>query len=307
MSSLLCIFKMEAAMKKLEGVVSALVTPFDDGDNIREDSIRRIINYNLKNGVSGFYVCGSTGESLLLTLDERKRILEIVKDEVKDRAFIIANIGCMGTKFSIELAKHAEETGVDAISSFPPIYYKFSFDEIKQYYFDIANSVNVPLIIYYIPSFTNVEMSLENFSELLEHKNIIGVKFTSMNLFMLERIKALSNKTIFNGFDEVFLGGLSLGADGMIGSTCNIVPAIIRAIYDSFRSKEMEKAYIYQQKLNEIINDIKDFGIIPATKAILSLIGIECGKPRKPFKALEEEEIARLSSLMKSWDIDFRL
>ncbi|HON71922.1 MAG TPA: N-acetylneuraminate lyase, partial [bacterium] len=267
----------------------------------------RIINYNLKNGVSGFYVCGSTGESLLLTLDERKRILEIVKDEVKDRAFIIANIGCMGTKFSIELAKHAEEVGVDAISSFPPIYYKFSFDEIKQYYFDIANSVNVPLIIYYIPSFTNVEMSLENFSELLEHKNIIGVKFTSMNLFMLERIKALSNKTIFNGFDEVFLGGLSLGADGMIGSTCNIVPAIIRGIYDSFRSKEMEKAYIYQQKLNEIINDIKDFGIIPATKVILSLIGIECGKPRKPFKALEEEEIARLSSLMKSWDIDFRL
>lgn len=294
-------------MKKLEGVFSALVTPFDDGDNIREDSIRRIINYNLKNGVSGFYVCGSTGESLLLTLDERKRILEIVKDEVKDRAFIIANIGCMGTKFSIELAKHAEETGVDAISSFPPIYYKFSFDEIKEYYFDIADSVNVPLIIYYIPYFTNVEMSLENFSELLEHKNIMGVKFTSMNLFMLERIKALSNKTVFNGFDEVFLGGLSLGADGMIGSTCNIVPAIIRAIYDSFRSKEMEKAYIYQQKLNKIINDIKDFGIIPATKAILSLIGIECGKPRKPFKALGKEEIARLSSLMKSWDIDFRL
>lgn len=294
-------------MKKLEGVFSALVTPFDDGGNIREDSIRRIINYNLKNGVSGFYVCGSTGESLLLTLDERKRILEIVKDEVKDRAFIIANIGCMGTKFSIELAKHAEATGVDAISSFPPIYYKFSFDEIKEYYFDIADSVNVPLIIYYIPSFTNVEMSLENFSELLEHKNIMGVKFTSMNLFMLERIKALSNKTVFNGFDEVFLGGLSLGADGMIGSTCNIVPAIIRAIYDSFRSKEMEKAYIYQQKLNKIINDIKDFGIIPATKAILSLIGIECGKPRKPFKALGKEEIARLSSLMKSWDIDFRL
>jgi len=294
-------------MKKLEGVVSALVTPFDEKDNVREDSIRRIINYNLKNGVSGFYACGSTGESLLLTLDERKRVLEIVKDEVKDRAFIIANIGCMGTKFSIELAKHAEEVGVDAISSFPPIYYKFSFDEIKQYYFDIADSVNVPLIIYYIPSFTNVEMSLENFSELLEHKNIMGVKFTSMNLFMLERIKALSNKTVFNGFDEVFLGGLSLGADGMIGSTCNIIPAIIRAIYDSFKSKEMEKAYIYQQKLNEIINDIKDFGIIPATKAILSLIGIECGKPRKPFKALGEEEIARLSSLMKSWNIDFRL
>ena len=104
-------------MKKLEGVVSALVTPFDENDNIREDSIRRIINYNLKNGVFGFYACGSTGESLLLTLDERKRVLEIVKDEVKDRGFIIANIGCMGTKFSIELAKHAEETGVNIISS----------------------------------------------------------------------------------------------------------------------------------------------------------------------------------------------
>lgn len=293
-------------MERLKGVFTALVTPFDEEDNIKEDSLRKIISYNLKGGVSGFYVCGSTGESLLLTVEERKKVLDIVKDEVKDRAFIIANVGCISTKFSIELAKHAERIGVDAISSFPPIYYRFTLEEIKNYYLDIAESTSIPLIIYYIPSFTNVEMSIEFLSELLSYRNIIGVKFTSMDLFKLERLKTIQReKFIFNGFDEIFLGGLILGADGMIGSTCNIVPHIVRSIYDSFLSGDLHKAYEYQQKLNKIIYDIKDFGIIPAIKAILSLIGIECGRPRRPFRSLDKEEITQLCSLIRSWDIDF--
>jgi len=290
-------------MDKFEGVFTALITPFDENDNINEDSLRRVIRYNLDNGVSGFYVCGSTGEWPLLTIDERKRILEIVKDEVGDKASIIVNIGCISTKFSIDLARHSEEVGVSAISSFPPIYYRFTREEIKRYYFDIAESTSVPLVIYYIPSFTNIEMSFDYLLELLSHKNIIGVKFTSMDLFMLERIKTLSGKIVFNGFDEVFLAGLSLGADGMIGSTCNFVPDIITSIYNSFKSGDLKSAYSYQQKLNRIIKDILGFGVIPAIKEILNMAGFECGKPRKPFKALDEDDKAKLSSLIKEWDI----
>jgi len=290
-------------MDKFEGVFTALITPFDENDNINEDSLRRVIRYNLDNGVSGFYVCGSTGEWPLLTIDERKRILEIVKDEVGDKASIIVNIGCISTRFSIDLARHSEDVGVSAISSFPPIYYRFTREEIKRYYFDIAESTSVPLIIYYIPSFTNIEMSLDYLLELLSHKNIIGVKFTSMDLFMLERIKTLSGKIVFNGFDEVFLAGLSLGADGMIGSTCNFVPDVITSIYNSFKSGDLKSAYSYQQKLNRIIKDILGFGVIPAIKEILNMAGFECGKPRKPFKALDEDDKAKLSSLIKEWDI----
>jgi len=290
-------------MDKFEGVFTALITPFDKDDNINEDSLRRVIRYNLDDGVSGFYVCGSTGEWPLLTIDERKRILEIVKDEVGDKASIIVNIGCISTRFSIDLARHSEDVGVSAISSFPPIYYRFTREEIKRYYFDIAESTSVPLVIYYIPSFTNIEMSLDYLLELLSHKNIIGVKFTSMDLFMLERIKTLSGKMVFNGFDEVFLAGLSLGADGMIGSTCNFVPDIITSIYNSFKSGDLKSAYSYQQKLNRIIKDILGFGVIPAIKEILNMAGFECGKPRKPFKALDEDDKAKLSSLIKEWDI----
>jgi len=290
-------------MDKFKGVFTALITPFDKDDNINEDSLRRVIRYNLDDGVSGFYVCGSTGEWPLLTIDERKRILEIVKDEVGDKASIIVNIGCISTKFSIDLARHSEEVGVSAISSFPPIYYRFTREEIKRYYFDIAESTSVPLVIYYIPSFTNIEMSFDYLLELLSHKNIIGVKFTSMDLFMLERIKTLSGKMVFNGFDEVFLAGLSLGADGMIGSTCNFVPDIITSIYNSFKSGDLKSAYSYQQKLNRIIKDILGFGVIPAIKEILNMAGFECGKPRKPFKALDEDDKAKLSSLIKEWDI----
>ena len=290
-------------MDNFKGVFTALITPFDEDDNINEDSLRRLIKYNLDDGVSGFYVCGSTGEWPLLTIDERKRILEIVKDEVGSKASIIVNIGCISTKFSIDLARHSEEVGVSAISSFPPIYYKFTREEIKRYYFDIAESTSVPLIIYYIPSFTNIEMSLDYLLELLSHKNIIGVKFTFMDLFMLERIKTLSGKIVFNGFDEVFLAGLSLGADGMIGSTGNFVPDIIVSIYNSFRSGDLKSAYSYQQKLNRIIKDILGFGVIPGIKEILNMAGFECGKPRKPFKALDEDDRVRLSSLIKEWGI----
>jgi N-acetylneuraminate lyase len=290
-------------MDNFKGVFTALITPFDEDDNINEDSLRRLIKYNLDDGVSGFYVCGSTGEWPLLTIDERKRVLEIVKDEVGSKASIIVNIGCISTKFSIDLARHSEEVGVSAISSFPPIYYKFTREEIKRYYFDIAESTSVPLIIYYIPSFTNIEMSLDYLLELLSHKNIIGVKFTSMDLFMLERIKTLSGKIVFNGFDEVFLAGLSLGADGMIGSTGNFVPDIIVSIYNSFRSGDLKSAYSYQQKLNRIIKDILGFGVIPGIKEILNMAGFECGKPRRPFKALDEDDRVRLSSLIKEWGI----
>lgn len=290
-------------MKKLEGVFTALVTPFDEVDNINEDSLRRIVRYSLNNRVSGFYVCGSTGEWPLLTLEERKKVLEIVKDEVGDSASIIVNVGCISTKFSIDLAKHAEKVGVSAISSSPPIYYKFTREEIKRYYFDIAESTSIPLLIYYIPSFTNIEMSIDYFLELLSHENIVGVKYTSMDLFMLERIKTLSNKIVFNGFDEVFLAGLSLGADGMIGSTCNFVPEVIVSIYDSFKSRDLKSAYTYQQKLNRIIRDILNFGVIQATKEILNLAGFRCGNPRKPFKTLTKEEKDRLLSLIREWDI----
>ena len=290
-------------MDNFKGVFTALITPFDEDDNISEDSLRRLIKYNLDDGVSGFYVCGSTGEWPLLTIDERKRVLEIVKDEVGSKASIIVNIGCISTKFSIDLARHSEEVGVSAISSFPPIYYKFTREEIKRYYFDIAESTSVPLIIYYIPSFTNIEMSLDYLLELLSHKNIIGVKFTSMDLFMLERIKTLSGKIVFNGFDEVFLAGLSLGADGMIGSTGNFVPDIIVSIYNSFRFGDLKSAYSYQQKLNRIIKDILGFGVIPGIKEILNMAGFECGKPRRPFKALDEDDRVRLSSLIKEWGI----
>ncbi|MBC7319679.1 N-acetylneuraminate lyase [bacterium] len=290
-------------MKRFKGVFTALVTPFDESDGINESSLRKIIRYSLNNGVSGFYVCGSTGEWPLLTVDERKRVLEIVKDEVKDSALIIVNVGCISTKFSVELAKHAESVGVSAVSSFPPIYYKFSFREIKQYYFDIADSVNVPLIVYYIPSFTNVEMNIDSLLELLEHKNIIGVKFTSMDLFILERLKSLTDKIIFNGFDEVFLAGLSLGADGMIGSTCNFAPEIVVSIYDSFKAGDLKTAYIYQQRLNKMIRDILEFGVIQAIKEILNLAGFNCGNPRKPLRTLTSDKRTKLLSLIKEWDI----
>ena len=119
--------------KPFGGIYPALLTPFTQDNTINESALKRLIEYNIKKGVSGFYVTGSTGEAFLLSMEERKQVMKLVKNAVNGRCKLIAHVGCIATHLAIELAKYAEELGYDAISSVAPYYYKFSFSEIKQY------------------------------------------------------------------------------------------------------------------------------------------------------------------------------
>lgn len=128
---------------------------------------------NIKKGVDGFYVGGSTGEAFLLSREERKYILDIVKEVGKGKCKIISHIGCIGTDHAIELAEHAKRVGVDAISAIPPFYYKFSFKEIKNYYFDIVNQVDMLMIVYNFPALSGVELTEERVAELATNKILL--------------------------------------------------------------------------------------------------------------------------------------
>ena len=129
---------------KFKGIFTALLTPFDKNGDINEQELRRLVRFNLSMGARGFYVCGSTAEAFLLTTDERRRIAEIVKDEAPE-ATLIAHIGSIDERQALILGHHAASLGYDAISSVAPFYYKFSFDEIKNYYFRLAESVGLPM------------------------------------------------------------------------------------------------------------------------------------------------------------------
>ena len=275
----------------MKGIYSALLTSFDREGNINEKGIREIVRYNIdKMKVDGLYVGGSTGENFMLSTDEKKEIFRIVKDEAKDKVKLIAQVGSINLKESIELVKFSTELGYDSLSAVTPFYYKFSFDEIKDYYDTIIRECKNKMIIYSIPALTGVNMSIENFKELFKNEDIIGVKFTAPDFYLLERIrKEFSDKLIFSGFDEMLLSALVLGVDGAIGSTFNVNGIRTREIFELVKDNKIKEAREVQHITNDLITDILNNGLYQTIKLILEEFGVEAGECKRPFKEATQE------------------
>ena len=287
-------------MKNFKGIFPALLTPFDAENKINETALRALIEMNLAKGVSGFYVCGSTAEVFLLTEEERFSLYRTVKSIVGERATLIAHVGDISTGKAISYAKYAQSLGYDAISAVAPFYYKFSFAEIKKYYFDIAGSVSLPMIIYNFPGFSGVTLTAEQIGEFFADDHFIGLKHTSADTFALSRIKTdFPEKVVYNGFDEMMLGGLAMGADGGIGSTYNFMAKKFIKLLSLFRENKMAEASALQKEINFIIAALCEVGVMQGEKAILCAMGIDFGKMRAPFAELtREQEEALLAKVM---------
>lgn len=277
-------------MKNFKGVFTALLTPFGKDGKINEKVLERLVKFNIDMGVSGFYVCGSTAEAFLLSTDERKLVLDIVKDTAGDKT-LIAHIGSVNEIEATELARHAEKRGYDAISSVAPFYYNFTFGEIKDYYFRVANSVSLPMVVYNFPAFSGVNLGMKEISQFLSDGKFLGLKHTSNDYFTLEQVKtAFPEKIVYNGFDEMFLAGLSMGADGGIGSTYNFMANKFVKIKEHFDCGEIKEAQEIQHTANKIITVLCKIGVMVAEKEVLNQLGFDFGECRKPFKSLYDEE-----------------
>lgn len=289
----------ENKINDFKGIYPALVTPFTPDDRLNEDALRKLVRMNIEKGVQGFYVCGSTGEAFLMTQEERQRVLEVVVDEVQGRCRIIAHIGCIGTSQALTLGIHAKKLGIDAVSAIPPFYYKYGFDEIREHYFTIANALKIPMIVYNYPANSGVELKEENIKELRKNKYIMGIKHTSMNLYQISRLKAQDNDLlIFNGHDEVYLGGLVMGCDGAIGSTYNFMAEKFIGIESYFREGKISEATMLQKEANEIIAVLIRTGVFQGIKYILSKMGIDCGECRLPFRKLNQQDMQDIDRVM---------
>ena len=211
----------------------------------------------------------------------------------------IVHIAAMNFEESIELAKHAESVGADAISAIPPIYFKYTDDEVYEYYKAIAESVNIPLIIYYTTA-ANMTISLNQFIKLFEIKNIEGVKWTNSNYYQLILLRqACPDITIFNGPDEMLICGLSSGTDGGIGSTYNFMLPIYQGIYKNFKEGNMPAALELQKKADKIIEAVLKYSVIPVTKLILEEYGIPVGNPCAPMQPYTPEQRKQIIADLK--------
>jgi N-acetylneuraminate lyase len=280
------------------GIYSALFSPFDSRGELDTEKLRALIRFELEKGVEGFYCCGSSGEGLLLETVERKKLIEIVAEEVQDRVPFIAHTGALSTRTAVDLSAHAKICGAAAVSLIPPIYYHYSLDEIEQYYKDVVNMVDIGVIVYNIPQFTGISFSKKN--AFLNDPRIMGIKHTSMNLYDMERLKqAFPGKIIFNGFDEIFLYGLTAGADAAIGTMVNVCPKLFKAIREEFRKGNMPAVQNLQSVLNGFIEVIVGAGVFPAAKYSLTLQGIDVGSCRKPFAPLTGEGKQQVEEALK--------
>jgi N-acetylneuraminate lyase len=277
---------------EFQKIFSALITPMDEKERVNYTALREIVEAQIQDGVEGFYCCGSSGEGLLLSLEERKAILETVIAQSKGRVPVISHIGTIRTYDVIELARHAKEAGAAAVSMIPPYYYHFSMDEITGYYETVIKSVpGLNVIIYNIPQFTGIEFSKSNADRLLSNPGIMGVKFTSQNLFSMERIRdAYPDKLLMNGFDEQFLGALSMGASATIGTTVNLFAPLFLELRKLYEEGRMAEAYNRQKAVNLRVETMCRANIFNAVKYGWTLRGIDCGNCRAPFIPLKQEE-----------------
>ena len=282
-----------------QGIYPALLTPFDAEGNVNLRSLRALVRLNLSKGVQGFYVCGSTAEAFLLSDGQRRLILETVVEEAAGAARVIAHVGCISQRQAEDLARHARQAGADAVSAVPPFYYPFTAEDIRRYYSALADASSLPVLVYNIPGYTGVKLTVDDLRPLLEDARFLGVKHTSVDLYMLERLKGIRpDLTVYNGLDEMFLAGLSMGADGGIGSTYNFMAEKFLRMRALFEQGRMADALAIQRQVNNIVSALLSLGLMPAEKAALDLMGIPMGGCAKPFPELTAERRGELRRVL---------
>ena len=291
--------------EQLKGLYAALLVPFDENGQVKEEGLKQIAKNAIEvEQLDGLYVNGSSGENFLISKEQKKQIFKVVKEAVGNDVKLIAQVGSLDLNEAIELGKYATNLGYDALSAVTPFYYPFSFEEIKQYYFDIIEATQNKMIIYAIPDLTGVNISINQFEELFDNEKIVGVKYTAPNFFLLERIrKAFPDKLILSGFDEMLVQAVISGVDGAIGSTYNVNGRRARQIYDLAREGKVEEAYKIHHDTNNIIETVLSMGIYPTLKEILKTRGIDGGVPKRPFSPFNEANRKELNQLIETYNL----
>lgn len=278
-------------IKEITGVIPALLTPFDKEENLDEKGLRALISKLIGEGVNGLYLTGSTGEGFLMDLNERKRAVEIAMDEVKGRVPVIVHVGAIATKLSVDLTRHANEAGADAISSVPPFYFRFSEEEIISYYKALAEASPLPMIVYNIP--LAGLMGYSTLKKLAAIPGVKGIKYTASTHYEITQLKNDIGKDfmVYSGADEMALSGLLAGADGLIGSTYNAIPDTFLEIYSLFKAGKLEEANVVMKEGVAVIMQMLTYGsLMSLLKAINRWSGVPAGYSRKPFTNFTEEK-----------------
>ena len=289
-------------LEKYYGIIPAFYACYEADGSVSPDRSRQLARHLVRQGVRGLYVGGSSGECIYLEKEERMAILEAVMSEVKGECTVIAHVACNNTAESCQLAAHAENLGVDAIASIPPIYFHLPEHAIAAYWNDIsAAAPRTDFIIYNIPQLAGVALTPSLFREMRKNPRVIGVKNSSMPAQDIETFLRLGGKdcVVFNGPDEQFVSGRAIGAQGGIGGTYAAMPALFLKMDSLIREASFDLAQQIQHEVNAIIEELCSChgNMYAVIKEILRINeGLQLGSVRKPLAALIPEDREKVES-----------
>ncbi|KJS21027.1 MAG: hypothetical protein VR72_12420 [Clostridiaceae bacterium BRH_c20a] len=286
-------------VEKFRGVYPAVITPFTKEGKVDEERLRAYIEYLIKD-VDGLFLCGSYGSGPIMTMDERKRVAEVTMEVAKGKKPVIIHIGCSDTASTLELAKHAEELGADAIAAVTPFYYKHLINVIKEHYKAIIDAVEIPVLLYNNPKYSNFSVSGDLLAELAE-MGLQGVKDSSADIALFYEYMAKVTKPDFLfliGSQTHLVPSVVGGAHGCVSGLSNAFPLFIKGIYEKCISGNFEEAVALQKKAN-MLRTVTGSGIpIPFYHAVLPMLGVDVGYPKKPFLPIEKEEVERIRKVL---------
>ncbi|MGO4936186.1 dihydrodipicolinate synthase family protein [Fundicoccus sp. Sow4_H7] len=287
--------------EKYKGVIPAFYACYDDEGNISPERIHKLAKHYLEVGVKGLYVGGSSGECIYHTVEERKLVLEEVMKAVGGKMTIIAHVAAASTDQSIELAKHAETLGVDALAAIPPIYFRLPEHAIEGYWNDIMDATDLDFIVYNIPGTTGYALTPTLLKKLVHNEKVIGVKNSSMPIqdIYLFKHNSRAEFIVFNGPDEQFVGGRVMGADGGIGGTYGAMPELFLAADHAIRQNNIELAREIQYRINDIIFSFFECegNMYDVIKLILAKRDLNIGRARKPLQSATEADKAKIDAI----------
>ena len=268
-----------------KGCATAIVTPFNEEDNIDFDEFRKLVEFQIANRVNAIVVCGTTGEASTLSEEEKHELIKYCVKVVNNRIPVIAGVGSNATKTVIKNVKFTEKVGIDGVLVVTPYYNKTTQEGLIEHYKSIAENTSLPIILYNVPSRTGIDISPETYLKLSKIKNIVATKEASGDISKILKIRSLckDNLNIYSGNDDQIVPILSLGGIGVISVLSNIMPKYTSNIINNYFNEDIKEASKMQIEVSNFINLLfKEVNPIPIKEA-LNILGFRVGKTRLPL------------------------
>lgn len=280
-------------MLKPQGIITPIITPMNPDESVNFQELRVQVNRQIACGVNGIFCLGTNGEVYALDTAEKLKILETVLDETKKRVPVYAGTGCICTKDTIELSLEAKKMGADALSIVSPYYVAVSQDEIYACFSEIAEAVDLPIILYNIPARTGNNIDYKTVKKLAKYENIVGIKDSSGNFD--NTLRYIENTdprlAVLAGNDSLILWTLLAGGEGAIAGTANVFPEISVKIYQLWRQGKMEEAKAEQFRLRPFRDVMAMGNPNSVVKRAMNLLGYPVGPARRPVSGTNSSAI----------------